>query len=344
MKLFTILFAALFALVIVSCGDDTNKTPVDNDTAGTDETIIDDTVTDDAGETGDDATITEEDPAQDDVVPVEDDATIVPDETTDELTDELIDEDTEQPDDVNPLFDTFVGTWAEKLVLKSDTKTLIGNVSSTTTRYKLGIVSVENGELKIENKICKIDNTTSQGDTLFLQPFCDIYWFWRPGELSNPKPDITVTDNGGTISFVENRSWELRGMQKMTNPETDLIPTEDNDPRIFDHDGDGHPAFTLGFTSTLIKGDIYLVQRLSHELTGTYIPGDGAFGVGSNPDTITGGVNWTDHQYTVDATNPTLNSQKESTILNDQSTFIYVRVPEGFTCEQVYGQKDALFN
>ncbi len=344
MKLFTTLFAALFALVIVSCGDDTNKTPVDNDTAGADDTIIDDTVTDDAIETGDDATATEEDPVQDDAVPVEDDATIVPDETTDELTDELEDEDTEQPDDNNPLFDTFVGTWAEKLVLKSDTKTMIGNVSSTTTRYKLGRISVENGELKSEQTICKIDNTTSQGDTVFYQKFCEIYWYWRSGELSNPKPDVTVTDNGGTISFVENRSWELRGMQKMTNPETDLMPTAANDPRIFDHDEDGHPAFTLGFTSTLIKGDMYLVQRLSHEMTGTYIPGDGAFGVGSNPDKITGGVNWTDHQYTVDATNATLKGQKESTILNDQSTFLYVRVPEGFTCEQVYGQKDALFN
>jgi hypothetical protein len=339
MKLFITLFAALLALTIVSCGDESTKSPVDNDTAVTDDTIVDDTVTDDAVETGDDAATTEEDPAQDDVVPVEDDATIVPDETTDEI----IDEDSAQPDDTNPLFDIFVGSWAEKVVLRSDTKTMIGNVSSTTTRYKLGKVTIENGELRSEQTICKIDNTTSQGDTVFYQKFCEIYWFWRPGELMTPKPDVTVTDNGGTITFVENRSWELRGMQKMPNVETDTMPTAGDDVRIFDHDADGHPAFTLGFTSTLIKGDMYLVQRLSHEMTGTYIPGDGQYTGSNNPDSIEGGVNWTDHQYTVDATNATLKGQKESTILNDESTFIYVRVADTFTCDDVYGQKDALF-
>ena len=341
MKVFRMFFVVGCVILLAACGDNATNTVPDN--AATDNAVPDEAVNDEMAV--DDTPVIDETPDEDeaeDNAPVEFDV-CCGDEATDDISDELIDEDTEQPDDVNPLFDTFVGSWAEKLVLKSDTKTMIGNVSSTTTRYKLGKVTVENGELKIENKICKIDNTTSQGDTVFYQKFCDIYWFWRPGELSVPKPDITVTDNGGTITFVENRSWELRGMQKMTNPETDAMPTSGSDDRIFDHDADGHPAFTLGFTSTLIKGDMYLVQRLSHEMTGTYIPGDGAFGVGSNPDKITGGVNWTDHQYTVDATNPTLKSQTESTILNDQSTFIYVRIPDTFTCTEVYGQKDTLF-
>ncbi|HOW52849.1 MAG TPA: hypothetical protein PLV42_12495 [bacterium] len=327
MKLFNILCTALCALVLISCGDDTNKTPTDTNST-TDDTIIDDTITDDATEIIDDTAVTEEEPVQDDVVPVEDDATIVPDETTDEL----VDEDIEQPDDNNPLFDQFVGTWAERLVLESITNTsVIKNIKSTTTRYKLGKISIENGELKIDQKICRITNTTDQGDTIFPQKYCDIFWYWRPGELSNPKPDITVTDNGGTISFVENRSWELRGMLKMTNPEIDLMPTANNDTRIFDHDEDGHPAFTLGFDGGLLSGSLYLVQKLSHELTGTLI----------SEGRIEGGVSWTDDQYTVDATNATLKLPKTSVIKNDLSTFIYLKVADDFTCDQVV---DTLFD
>ncbi|HSA32919.1 MAG TPA: hypothetical protein P5077_04245 [bacterium] len=331
MKVSRLFFAVACVILLAACGDNATNTVPDN--AATDNAVNDEAVNDELAV--DDTPVIDETPDEDeaeDTAPVEFDVCCGED-ATDDMSDDLVDEDTEQPDDANPLLDPFVGTWAEKLILKSKTQTIIGNVDSTTTRYKLGHVSIENGELKIEQKICKIDNTTSQGDTVFYQKFCDIYWFWRPGELSNPKPDITVTDNGGTISFVENRSWELRGMYKMDNVETDLMPTADNDARIFDHDEDGHPGFTLGFTSTLIKGDIYLVQRLSHELTGTVV----------SPGRIEGGVNWTDSQYTIDATNPTLNSQKESTILNDQSTFIYVKVADDFTCEQVYGQKDTLF-
>ncbi len=336
-------FAALF--MAVSCSDSStnkndNSIPADADTAVTDETG-DDTVI----EPGDDTVVTEEEPTTDDAIVTDETSDETDDETPDEASDEMGDEDVVESDEdtVNPLLAQFVGTWAEKLVLVSDTQTIIGNVESTTTRYKLGKITLEDGELHIENKICKIDNTTSQGDTIFYQKYCDIYWFWHPYELKNPKPDITVTEGSGTITFVENRSWELRGMLKMNDPETDTIPNSANDERIFDHDEDGHPAFTLGFTSALIKGDMYLVQRLSHELTGTYIPGDGIYGLGTSPDRIEGGVNWTDDQYTVDATNPTLKSQKKSTIRNEDSTFIYVRVPDDFTCDEVYDQREQLF-
>ncbi|HNT27973.1 MAG TPA: hypothetical protein PKH10_07330 [bacterium] len=336
MKVSRLFFAVACVILLAACGDNATNTVPDN--AATDNAVPDETVNDEIAV--DDIPVIDETPDEDeaeDTAPVEFDV-CCGDEATDDMSDDLVDEDTEQPDEGHPLLDPFVGTWAEKLVLKSNTHTGIGDVPSTTTRYKLGHISIENGELKIEQKICKIDNTTvdpisGEGHTIFYQPFCDIYWYWRPGELSNPKPDITVTDNGGTITFVENRSWELRGMHKMDNVETDLMPTAADDARIFDHDADDKPAFTIGFTSSLIKGDIYFTQRLSHELTGTVV----------SPGRIEGSVNWTDSQYTVDSTNPTLKGQKESTILNDQSTFIYVKVADAFTCEEVYGQKDTLF-
>ncbi len=327
--------------LFLSCSSDTAgkndaALPFDNDTAVTDEPLDDEAIEplDDGASVTDDTVIADE--------TITDEASEEPDST---VTEEDLDTDLAEPDEdtVNPLLATFAGTWAERLILVSDTQTIIGNVESVTTRYKLGKITIENGELHIENKICKIDNTTSQGDTIFYQKYCDIYWFWHPYELKSPKPDITVTENNGVITFTENRSWELRGMLKMDDPETDTIPNSPSDPRIFDHDEDGHPAFTLGFTSALIKGDMYLVQRLSHELTGTYHPGDGIFGIGTNPDRIEGSINWTDDQYTVDATNPTLKSQKKSTIRNEDSTFLYIRVPDDFTCDDVYGKREQLF-
>lgn len=336
MKMSRMFFVALCATLLAACGDSGSNTVPDN--AATDDTVTDNVVGDGSA-TDDmitDTPVIDEMPDEDeaeDTAPVEFDV-CCGDEAVDEMGDDLVDEDTEQPDEGHPLLDPFVGTWAEKLVLESITNTtVIKNIASTTIRYKLGKISIENGELRIDQKICKIDNTTSQGDTIFPQKYCDIFWYWRPGELSNPKPDITITDNGGALQFVENRSWELRGMQKMTNPETDLMPTANNDSRIFDHDEDGHPAFTLGFDGGLLSGSLYLVQRLSHELTGTLVA----------EGRIEGGVNWTDDQYTVDATNATLKLPKTSVIKNEISTFIYVKVDDDFTCDEVYGQKDTLF-
>lgn len=238
----------------------------------------------------------------------------------------------------------FVGTWAERLLLKNGTTNAVaGDVGiAETFRYRLGKVSVNGGELHIENKICKIDTTHTHGPTIFYQKYCDNYWFWHPYELSQPKPDITVTENGGTITFVENRSWELRGMQKMGNVETDAMPTIAEDTRIIDHDNDTNPGVTLG--NNFYNGDMYLVDRVSHELAGIYIPNEGVFNGSNKPDRVEGSVNWTYDQYVIDATTMPLETRNTITPLNDQSTFIYVRVPNDFTCDQVYAQKEALFN
>lgn len=329
-------FAFLFAVMAlvfltVSCGSSSSATDNANNQGDEDTTVIDNSADKDSA-AADDKTTTEADAAANEADVIVNDV-IQNEDTTDVLADDG--DTTEVPDEAgNPeiiLKKKFVGTWAERLILKATTKTTGVSAESTTTRYKIGVVTLEGKELKISHTICKIDSTSTIGNPVFPQKYCETYWFWRSNELQTPKEDITVTDNAGTVTFVENRTWELRGMQKMTNVETDAMPTAKTDARIIDHDGDGNPGFTMSVSG---MGAFYFVQRLSQELTSTAVT-----------DTkITGGVSWTDAQYVIDSPNITLKGQRTTETHNDQSTFTYVKVAATMTCTEVYAQKDTLFN
>ncbi len=321
MKKIALLLVGAFAL-LSACGDGGSNTPDDaqeTDNAVTVDTVIPDTTADQL--------------AADDAAAPKDDTAVVDTATDAAAGDELI---TDTDVVVDPLAEAkkkFVGTWAERLILKAKTVTTGVSAESTTTRYKIGKITYNEakGELEITHQICKIDSESSIGAPIFPQKYCDIYHFWRSNELKSPVEDITIIkNNDNSLSFIENWTWELRGMEKMTAVETDAMPKAKTDARIIDHDSDGNPGFTMSVGGL---GKFYFVQRLSQKLTGKAVTEKRA----------EGGVEWTDEQYIIDADNITLKGQRTTTTHNDQSTFVYVKVDDTITCEQLYAQKDTLF-
>lgn len=135
----------------------------------------------------------------------------------------------------------------------------------------------------------------------------------------------TLEDQDGTIAFEQPRYTEIRGAT-LTEPETEDLPTEPEDPRVIDQDGDGFPGMTVNVNIFgLFQAQIYVVQRVQYALSGTVLSGD----------RIEGLIQWQDEQNTLAATSPLLLAAAESAQDPDptQHRFVMLRAQEEWTCE-----------
>ena len=120
----------------------------------------------------------------------------------------------------------------------------------------------------------------------------------------------------------------------MTDPSTEAMVTADNDPRIFDHDGDKNAAYTITFNG-FVSGLIYYVQRLDAIFEGEVVA----------EGKIEGHVEWTDAQYAHSSTpNATLKGQKTTVTDKEKSVFQFVKVADTMTCADLIAQKGTLFD
>lgn len=330
MRFFITLFISLFLLL--SCGTENSSSSTD--------------------------TTTEKD---EDVIEETDTIETIDEDTTDEtVTDNKIDEDTDFTDEVDQIDDEdsdsteenqseiieqqLVGTWAAKVNYEAVTNApMIGDVGSSSQRYlKMEISKNPGSGISISQVICHIDSQAgtgaedsalTKGTSFFANSFLTSFHYWRPADLTPNTPDAFVSITDGVTHFHENRSWELRGMKKMEDILSDLMPTDKSDPRIIDQDGDSHPGVTVAFEG-MLNGDIYFVERLSRASEGVVLL-DGT--------RIEGHLIWTDEQFTIDATSSTLAAQKVTTPDNENSRYIFVKIDETKTCEQIYAEKETLF-
>jgi len=357
----------IFALMfLVSCGGGDKKE--DNTDTGDSTTDTGDSTTDtgdSATDTGDSTTDTGDSTTDtgDSTTDTGDSTTDTGDSTTDtgdsttDTGDSEPDDDTEPADtgdsepqgcELSDLEKEFVGTWAQKIILRSKSSTTLAkNVPSVTTRYIVTEIKPDaNCKLdfnKKANQICRTDNRTgdsslNQGVVKFNEPdskFNTIFFHWKPADIAGQEnvPYLEIAEEGGEKTFKLNKDWELRGAN-MENPAAEEMISDKNDSRIFDHDGDGKAAFTIKFNG-FVSGPMYYVQRLSHILTGKVVA-DGK---------IEGNVEWTDEQFAhPDTPNMTLKGQKTTVTDTSKSVFQLVKVDDSMNCETLLEQADTIFD
>ena len=365
MKKFMISLVAICAtLFFVSCGGDSKSpTKVEGDTDTTDTENEGDKTDSDSGSNGEGDTTpagdTESDTATDTATDTDN-----PDTATDTDADTATDTedpdtatdtepDTEDPDttpescELSELDQEFVGTWAQKIILRSKSSTTLAkNVPSVTTRYLVVEIKPDaNCKLdfnKKANQICRTDNRTgdsalNKGVVKFNEPdskFNTIFHHWKPKDIEGQEdvPYLEISEEGGEKTFKLNKDWELRGAN-MENPATENL-VSDGDSRIYDHDGDGKAAFTIKFNG-FVSGPMYYVQRLSHILTGKVV----------SAGKIEGNVEWTDEQYAhPDTPNTTLKGQKTTVTDTSKSVFQLVKVDDSMDCATLLEQADTIFD
>lgn len=113
---------------------------------------------------------------------------------------------------------------------------------------------------------------------------------------------------------------------KLEDPYNDPLPKSPEDPRIFDHDGDGKPGVTVRITvAFLLSGEVYTVQRLWREYRGIL----------ESPNLIRGTLFWENEEFIVGASSPFLVQSGQSIPDYSRSFFVLLKLDEPWECAKL---------
>ncbi len=219
-----------------------------------------------------------------------------------------------------------IGTYAERLVtVTSADLPILGKNVSTTTSYGLATIARDGTGLKITETGCHVDVVASAnvGTTIpdaipkSVPPTANPFRLWQ---------------DGTTVRFARIGAAVAIGA-KLTNVDTDPLPTAATDARVWDQDGDGHPGVTVKITG-VAAGDIYVVQRQKSSYEGT-VAADGS---------MSGPLVDKSDQSVVGASNPLLNSNVATTPDPTKDTVKLVKVAATMDCAALVAGVGTIFN
>ena len=196
---------------------------------------------------------------------------------------------------------------------------LAGEVPRLSTVVQLVEIAQDGEALTMVDRYCftDVDDGTPLVETEIPLEFMASL---RPG----PRTAVLRETEAG-ILFEAARYLEVRGAV-LDDPAGDPLPTEADDPRVIDQDGDGNPGMTVRVTILgIVEGETYIVQRVAYRLSGRLVA----------PDRIEGRIEWTDEQNVLAATNPLLEADTIGAADPDPAAhrFVMVRIDPTWTCE-----------
>lgn len=146
---------------------------------------------------------------------------------------------------------------------------------------------------------------------------------------------VEVTKVDGKFHIVRPATPTAIGI-KLADPANEVLPTDTNDPRIFDADGDGHPGVTSTVKiSDALKGEVYIARREIFAYTLTQ----------QTDDRFTGFVTDNSEQLVVGASDPIFMAAGQWKQIDDTSRnpAIWQRVDAGLNCDTLAAQRSDLF-
>lgn len=146
---------------------------------------------------------------------------------------------------------------------------------------------------------------------------------------------VEVTEVDGALRIARPATPTPIGIA-MDDPANEVLPTDPNDPRIFDADGDGNPGVTSSVKVTDdLKGDIYLARReiFIYDLTQR------------SADRLDGTITDRSEQLVLGASNPVFATTTNWKQIDDpaRNPVIWQRVDADWDCERLAQERDALF-
>jgi hypothetical protein len=181
------------------------------------------------------------------------------------------------------------GDWAMVQVLVATANLpVVGGITIDTTVGAMTHITQSGSRLILQDRYCFTDAAPSTA--LFKTNIADSVM-----ESIRPAPrEASLIPSDCDLRFVQDWYTEIRGAV-LDSPTTDPLPTDPEDPRVIDLEGDGHPGMTIQASILgLFTGEGYAVQRYRYRLDGTIL----------NPDIIVGFIDWTSEQVLLAATNP----------------------------------------
>lgn len=146
---------------------------------------------------------------------------------------------------------------------------------------------------------------------------------------------IEVTEVDGDLRVVRPATPTGIGIE-LEDPTNDVLPTDPEDPRIVDADGDGNP----GVTSTVrvtedLQGEIYLARREIFAYDVTQV----------GPDRLEGTITDSSEQLILGASNEAFLVPAQWVQIDDpeRNPVIWQRVDDTWDCDRLAAERDALF-
>lgn len=222
------------------------------------------------------------------------------------------------------------GPWAQLQVTSSLSNVpLIGTVTLKTLTVLRLEAQQKESELAVTFEPCTVE---SESSTPFFRVIFPEAFVKSMGVATKP---ARLEPSGDDFRFFQPRFTQVRGV-RLQDPEKDPLPTDPNDPRIFDQDGDGKPGMTIRVNALgFLEGEIYIIQRDWNSLRSTVLA----------PPVIDGLIEWGSDQVVIGASNPLLSSQGMNIPdpKPENSYFRTTRIDTKTDCAQILKDRDRLF-
>jgi hypothetical protein len=146
---------------------------------------------------------------------------------------------------------------------------------------------------------------------------------------------VEVTEVDGKLNVSRPATPTAIGI-KIDDPANEVLPTDPNDPRIIDADGDGQPGVTSRVkVSDELQGDIYLARReiFAYDLTQ------------ESPDRLVGSITDRSEQLILGASSPVFLAKTNWKQIDDavRNPVIWLRVDDTWDCDRLAQERDRLF-
>ena len=146
---------------------------------------------------------------------------------------------------------------------------------------------------------------------------------------------VEVTQDDGRLRVLRPATPTGIGIE-LADPANDVLPTDPDDPRIVDADGDGNP----GITSTVritedLRGEIYLARREIFAYDVTVV----------SPDRLEGTITDSSEQLVLGASNDVFLTSAQWVQIDDpaRNPVIWQRVDYDWDCDRLAAEREDLF-
>ena len=278
----------------------------------------------DAADTGNDASFDEKNDMENNDPAVSSDDDVF---DGDLLTDAVLtdgDSDREFPD--------MTGTWANLTVFKGLAK--VPYIGQTLPAWaimvsKVDIFSQEEGILSAHTEMCRLK--TGVGTSLISAVVPDSF----AESLGNVDKTFYLSyGENGEIRFHQDKLWEVRSCT-LDDPENEPLPSDVNDPGVFDADGTGINGLRI-MTKGVLNAEAEILQKVSTILDGE---------IDENGE-VSGITTWYEAQSVMWYSNKALkNGAPTSPVGADpnESIFIFKRIDPSWDCPAVKEKSAELF-
>jgi hypothetical protein len=152
-----------------------------------------------------------------------------------------------------------------------------------------------------------------------------------------PPPTPVAVDEVDGVLRVRRAATPTPVGIRLEDPANDALPTDPNDPRIVDDDGDGKPGITVRIRVTDdVTGEVYLARREIFAWEAFLV----------EPDRLTGTVTDSSEQLVLGASDPIFAGSGGGWIQHPdlaKSPIVLARVDPSWDCDRLKAERDRLF-